>query len=66
MQMLAPPMPQPQQSQLPQTQSQTLLPFEAAGASAGTAAHTLLSHALPAEAGVWDELRADSGALRSA
>jgi len=49
-----------------QAQSQSVLPFEAAGASAGTAAHTLLSHALPAEAGVWDELRANSGALRSA
>ena len=49
-----------------QTQTQGTLPFEAAGASAATAAHTLLSHALPAEAGVWDELRASSGALRSA
>ena len=47
-------------------QSQGTLPFEAAGAGAAAAAHTLLSHALPAEAGVWDELRASSGALRSA
>ena len=53
-------------SQAQQTPSQSLLPFEATGANAGTAAHTLLSHALPAEAGVWDELRAGSGALRSA
>ena len=53
-------------SQAQQTPSQSLLPFEATGANAGTAAHTLLSHALPAEAGVWDELRASSGALRSA
>ena len=56
-----------------QTQSQGALPFEAAGATAAesaaaalaaAASHTLLSHALPAEAGVWDELRAATGALR--
>lgn len=53
-----------------QTQSQSSLPFEAApaaGAGAGAAgAHTLLSRALPAEPGVWDELRQPDGRLRPA
>jgi uncharacterized circularly permuted ATP-grasp superfamily protein/uncharacterized alpha-E superfamily protein len=52
-----------------QTQSQSSLPFEAAppGGEAGAAgAHTLLSRALPAEPGVWDELRLPGGALRPA
>ncbi len=53
-----------------QTQSQTSLPFEApagAGAVPGAAgAHTLLSRALPAEPGVWDELRQPDGHLRPA
>lgn len=48
-----------------QTQSQSSLPFEA-GPAAGGAVHTLLARALPAEAGVWDELRATDGHLRPA
>ena len=51
-----------------QTQSQSSLPFEAApaaGAGAG-GAHTLLNRALPAEPGVWDELRQPDGQLRPA
>ena len=55
---------------MPQTQSQSSLPFEAApaaGTAAGAAgAHTLLSRALPAEPGVWDELRQPDGQLRPA
>ena len=57
-----------------QSQSQSSLPFEpapeaapGAGTGAGAAgAHTLLSRALPAEAGVWDELRQPDGQLRPA
>ena len=51
-----------------QTQSQSSLPFEAApAAGAGAAgAHTLLNRALPAEPGVWDELRQPDGQLRPA
>jgi len=51
-----------------QTQSQSSLPFEAAaGLGAGAAgAHALLSRALPAEPGVWDELRQPDGHLRPA
>ena len=52
-----------------QSQSQTPLPFEseaeAARARVAAALDTLRRKALPAEAGVWDELRADDGALRS-
>jgi len=51
-----------------QTQSQSSLPFEATpriGAGAA-GAHTLLSRALPAEPGVWDELRQPDGHLRPA
>ena len=51
-----------------QTQSQSSLPFEAApGLGAGAAgARTLLSRALPAEPGVWDEMRQPDGHLRPA
>ena len=63
-----------------QTQSQSSLPFDAtpapeagAGAGVGVAAgagaagaHTLLNRALPAEPGVWDELRQADGQLRPA
>lgn len=53
-----------------QTQSQSTLPFEAApgvGAGAGAAGvHTLLNRSLPAEPGVWDELRQPDGRLRPA
>ncbi len=47
-----------------QSQSQSSLPFDAAVAAADAAAHTLASRALPAEPGVWDELRDAGGALR--
>jgi uncharacterized circularly permuted ATP-grasp superfamily protein/uncharacterized alpha-E superfamily protein len=47
-----------------QSQSQSSLPFEAAAAGTAAAAHTLAGRALPAEAGVWDELRDASGHLR--
>jgi uncharacterized circularly permuted ATP-grasp superfamily protein/uncharacterized alpha-E superfamily protein len=50
---------------MPQSQSQSSLPFEGPAASS-EAAHTLLARALPAEAGVWDELRQPNGALRPA
>ncbi|MEO5733689.1 MAG: circularly permuted type 2 ATP-grasp protein [Rubrivivax sp.] len=44
--------------------SQSPLPFESDAADAGGGvAHALLSRALPAEAGVWDELRDSHGAL---
>ena len=46
-----------------QSQSQGTLPFEAAQGPA--AAHALARHAVPLEAGVWDELRDASGQLRS-
>jgi uncharacterized circularly permuted ATP-grasp superfamily protein/uncharacterized alpha-E superfamily protein len=54
-----------------QSQSQGSLPhFPGAGPGARpsaveTAAHTLLQQALPAEAGVWDELRNPAGGLRA-
>ncbi len=50
---------------MPQTQSQSSLPFEAAHAAADAAAHTLAGRALPAEAGVWDELRDAEQQLRA-
>ncbi|MCW5610957.1 MAG: circularly permuted type 2 ATP-grasp protein [Rubrivivax sp.] len=49
--------------------AQTPLPFEADTAAAvggGEAARLLLRRALPAEPGVWDELRDDAGMLRPA
>ncbi|MDO9074106.1 MAG: circularly permuted type 2 ATP-grasp protein [Rubrivivax sp.] len=49
-----------------QTQSQSSLPFEAAPGIGEAALHTLSSRALPAEAGVWDELREPDGTLRDA
>ncbi|MDP2008277.1 MAG: circularly permuted type 2 ATP-grasp protein [Rubrivivax sp.] len=49
-----------------QTQSQSSLPFEAAPGAGDAALHTLSSRALPAEAGVWDELRGADGTLRDA
>ena len=48
----------------PQPQSQSSLPFETAPGAGPAAAHALLSRALPAEAGVWDELRQPDGGLR--
>jgi len=50
---------------MPQSQSQSQLPFEP-GADPGAAAHVLASCALPAETGVWDELRQPDGTLRPA
>ena len=49
-----------------QSQSQGSLPFSQGGrtSAADAAAHTLLQQALPAEPGVWDELRAPGGGLR--
>jgi uncharacterized circularly permuted ATP-grasp superfamily protein/uncharacterized alpha-E superfamily protein len=49
-----------------QSQSQSQLPFEAGLATSAAAEHTLLSRATPSEAGLWDELRGDSGLLRPA
>jgi uncharacterized circularly permuted ATP-grasp superfamily protein/uncharacterized alpha-E superfamily protein len=42
------------------------LPFDSTDTAAGAAAHAFASHALPPEAGVWDELRGAGGALRPA
>jgi uncharacterized circularly permuted ATP-grasp superfamily protein/uncharacterized alpha-E superfamily protein len=53
----------PPQSQT-QTQSQGTLPFEPDAAPAGVLG-ALLRRALPAEAGVWDELRTPAGAVRT-
>jgi uncharacterized circularly permuted ATP-grasp superfamily protein/uncharacterized alpha-E superfamily protein len=48
-----------------QSQSQGTLPFDAAAVPPGAAAeHALASHAMPAEPGVWDELRLPAGGLR--
>ncbi len=49
-----------------QGQSQGSLPFEAAPGAGAAGAHTLTGRALPAEPGVWDELREPGGALRPA
>ncbi|MDO8420292.1 MAG: circularly permuted type 2 ATP-grasp protein [Rubrivivax sp.] len=46
--------------------SQSPLPFDPAVAPEAAAVHTLAGRALPAEAGVWDELRDADGALRPA
>ncbi len=46
-----------------QSQSQASLPFAPGGA--GQAAHALLRHAAPGEAGVWDEMRDHHGQLRA-
>jgi uncharacterized circularly permuted ATP-grasp superfamily protein/uncharacterized alpha-E superfamily protein len=46
--------------------SQSPLPFEPAASPEGAAVHTLTGRALPAEAGVWDELRSPDGLLRPA
>ncbi len=51
------------QTQLP---SQGSLPFEADVQAVGAAEHALAARALPAEPGVWDELRGDGQALRPA
>ena len=45
-------------------QSQGSLPFDAPGDAAAAAAHALAARTVPAEPGVWDELRADADALR--
>lgn len=47
-----------------QSQSQGTLPFDTAPGTGQAAAHALAGHALPAEAGVWDELRDADGRLR--
>ncbi len=55
------------QSQGPSSlQSQVALPFERDPPLQPAAAHLLLSRAVPAEPGVWDELRDETGALRPA
>ena len=46
--------------------AQSPLPVDPAPAAADAAAHTLSGRALPAEAGVWDELRGEGGELRPA
>ena len=51
---------------MPQSQSQSALPFEAAAQPREVALDALLRHALPAEAGVWDELRQAGGDVRAA
>ena len=51
---------------LTQSQSQSPLPFGPAVLSRGAALDTLLRRALPAEPGVWDELRTPAGAVRPA
>ena len=48
-----------------QSQSQGTLPFEADAQSTGAAEHALAARALPAEPGLWDELRADGLSLRA-
>ena len=50
---------------MPQQQSQGSLPFESQPGAMGASSHTLASRALPAEPGVWDELRS-GGVLRPA
>jgi uncharacterized circularly permuted ATP-grasp superfamily protein/uncharacterized alpha-E superfamily protein len=52
------------QSQGPGQQTQSSLPFELTAPTQGAAEHTFAAHTLPAEAGVWDELRSAGGALR--
>jgi len=52
-------------SQMPlQSQAQGTLPFEAASGADQAAAQVLSGRALPADAGVWDELRDADGGLR--
>ena len=46
--------------------AQSPLPFDPAVAPADAAVHTLAARALPAEPGVWDELRGEDDALRPA
>jgi uncharacterized circularly permuted ATP-grasp superfamily protein/uncharacterized alpha-E superfamily protein len=48
---------------LTQSQSQSTLPFELGAVPAGVR-DALMRHALPAEAGVWDELRTPAGVIR--
>lgn len=48
-----------------QSQSQGMLPFEGGASAQGAAEHAFAAHAMPAEAGVWDELRNPGGALRT-
>ena len=47
----------PQVQTQAQSQSQGSLPFDGNAQAAGAAAHALSARALPAESGVWDELR---------
>jgi uncharacterized circularly permuted ATP-grasp superfamily protein/uncharacterized alpha-E superfamily protein len=49
-----------------QSQSQGSLPFDGGMANGNAAAHVLAARALPAEQGVWDELRVGGQALRPA
>ena len=48
-----------------QSQSQSSLPFDADAQAAGAAEHALAARALPAEPGLWDELRAGGASLRA-
>lgn len=48
-----------------QSQSQGMLPFEGGASAQGAAEHAFAAHAMPAEPGVWDELRAPGGGLRA-
>ena len=49
--------PPPQVQTQAQSQSQGSLPFDGNAQAAGAAAHALAARALPADGGVWDELR---------
>jgi uncharacterized circularly permuted ATP-grasp superfamily protein/uncharacterized alpha-E superfamily protein len=49
-----------------QSQSQGTLPFEGGEGAPGAAEHAFAAHAMPAEAGVWDELRSADNHLRPA
>jgi uncharacterized circularly permuted ATP-grasp superfamily protein/uncharacterized alpha-E superfamily protein len=49
---------------LPQSQSQSPLPFGPSALPRGSALDALLRHALPMEPGVWDELRTPAGLVR--
>lgn len=51
---------------MPQRQSQGTLPFGTQPGITGAAAQALAARTLPAEPGVWDELRAPGGGLRPA
>ncbi len=52
-------------TEMAQSQSQTSLPFAATVAAGDAASYALVDRALPAEPGVWDEMRDAGGALRA-